>query len=424
MAIHHGLRRRLSLWRPVRAAVILSVYLAGVAALAFVWAVAPAHALVSSTGYARVVHQAELIAAVAARKATVASAVAASAMAASPASVALRVVAGPIGWGSLGVTAGLMLAQVYYSASDVTAIKTAATPPGGDQISHPTLGTWTVPSVVYNSQQAHVNYSIVAPCIDGNQYDWMVGPYPQYDLSFYNGPSGLGAVRPAAGGYWICHFAGQPGTATPQSGQVTEQDIVNYVNGLPESDPKSVESHTQGLGTEGQPTAAGNVTTESVNASELPSQVVPVANVQSTDTVVNPDAPVPQGTETTQTATQQSTRTTTTTTNPDGSVTEQTEEQATFSCTAGSHDARTFASIWLEHQAAWSAAPLFAQLTALKSLVWPSTLPVVSLPSTLFGNFSVDFAAWSAQFAAVRLILLGVVSIAAVRLVFAGRGGE
>ena len=406
--------------RACKATCALAAYLSGVWSLLLVLCISPAQALMSSTGYARVVHQAELIAAAAARKAAVASAVAASATSASPASVALRMVAGPVGWASLGVTAGLMLAEVYYSGSDVTAIKTAATPPGGDQISHPTLGTWTVPSVVYNSQQAHVSYTIVAPCIDGNQYDWMVGPYPEYDLSFYNGPSGLGAVRPAAGGYWICHFAGQPGTATPQSGQVTQQDIVNYVNGLPSSDPKSVESHTQAVGTEGQPTSAGNVTTEAVNASELPSEVVPVANVQSTDAVVNPDAPIPQGTQTTHNTSQDSTRTTTTTTNPDGSVTEETEEQASFSCSAGSHDSRTFATILQEHQARWSTAPLLGQLETLKNLVWPSSLPVLSMNSTLFGTMTVDFGAWSTQFGVLKTIVLFGAALAAVRIVFVG----
>ena len=101
--------------------------------LGFVWAlfvcfcIAPAESFaLETTQYARVVAQAERIAYLAAQRSSLASHVATAALAPSATSLAVRMVAGPVGWAALGVGAGLVLAQMYYSQADLLAVKTAA----------------------------------------------------------------------------------------------------------------------------------------------------------------------------------------------------------------------------------------------------------------------------------------------------------
>ncbi|MBK9112482.1 MAG: hypothetical protein IPM88_12605 [Nitrospira sp.] len=77
----------------------------------------------TATQYSRVVAQAERIAYLAAQRSALASQVAAAALAPSAASLAVRMVAGPVGWAALGVSAGLVLAQMYYSAADLSPSK-------------------------------------------------------------------------------------------------------------------------------------------------------------------------------------------------------------------------------------------------------------------------------------------------------------
>ena len=86
----------------------------------------------TATQYSRVVAQAERIAYLAAQRSALASQVAAAALAPSATSLAVRMVAGPVGWAALGVSAGLVLAQMYYSQPDLVAIKRAASPPTGN----------------------------------------------------------------------------------------------------------------------------------------------------------------------------------------------------------------------------------------------------------------------------------------------------
>jgi hypothetical protein len=96
---------------------------------------APAETIaLQSTQYARVVAQAERIAYMAAQRSTIAAQVAAAAVAPSPASMAIRLVAGPIGWAALGVAAGLIIADMYYSTADLQTVKQAASPPAGYSI--------------------------------------------------------------------------------------------------------------------------------------------------------------------------------------------------------------------------------------------------------------------------------------------------
>ncbi|MFO0730376.1 MAG: hypothetical protein U0361_05160 [Nitrospiraceae bacterium] len=90
---------------------------------------APVESLaLQTTQYARVVAQAERIAYLAAQRSSIAAKVAAAAVAPTPVSMALRLVAGPVGWAALGVAAGFIIADLYYSSTDLQGVKQAASP--------------------------------------------------------------------------------------------------------------------------------------------------------------------------------------------------------------------------------------------------------------------------------------------------------
>ncbi len=371
-----------------------------------------------ATNYARVVAQAERIAYLAAQKPSLSTAVASAAMATNPTSLAVRLVTGPVGWAALGVSAGLIIAQMYYSGSDLSALKQAATPAGGTSITHPNTGTFTVPSAAYNGQNATFSTTIGSPCAgDGNTYDWMIGPFNvQYAFQLPQ----VGTSRGGPYAFYVCHIAGGAGSYNQQSGTVTQADVEAYVETLPASDPQSVESHTQPAGL-GQPTPAGGQTTntQTVSPTEMPTTVKPKP-VPAGDSVVQDNVPPPPGSP--QQATQQQTATTTTTTtqNPNGSVTEQEQTQATVSCSTGDHEPRTFASVLQEHQAKWTSSGLLGAVNLLKTLVWPSGLPVISLPSSFFGQQSVNFNDWAWAFTAIRTLMIAIATLAAYRIIFVG----
>jgi hypothetical protein len=136
--------------------------------------------------------------------------------------------------------------------------------------------------------------------------------------------------------------------------------------------------------------------------------------------VVNPDATPPVGTQTTSSTSQQTTTTTTTTTNPDGSTTTQDDTTTTVQCSTGEHDLRSFGSILDQHLTTWRGSGIAGQLALLQSLTWPSDLPTISLNSSLFGNFSVNFNDWSTMFLALRAIVIAGASFAAYRIIFVG----
>ena len=116
------------------------------------------------------------------------------------------------------------------------------------------------------------------------------------------------------------------------------------------------------------------------------------------------------------------TTTTTTTQNPDGSTTQHEETQATTSCAVGSHESRTFGTVLQAHQTIWSTSGLLGTLNLLKSLTWPSTLPVIALPSAFFGSQQVDFNQWTWFFTVLRTLVIATASIAAYRIIFVGGG--
>ncbi|HJT20131.1 MAG TPA: hypothetical protein VJ746_06650, partial [Nitrospira sp.] len=224
--------------------------------LAWIWAVTPALALVSSTGYIRVVPQTAQLAYLGANRAAFISTISTAAAATSPASLGLRLVAGPVGWAALGVTAGLVMAQWYYSAAQLQQVKTNAAPQGMY-----TVNTGTGPLVfpgptgtqinsTYPEAQVQVNVNGYCDGADTTfTHDWSVGPFRDVTIFFYQGPDLRGGaivmIPPAIGkaSYYFCHRTGQPGSISAVSPSATSTDIVTYVNGLPATDPLSVESH-------------------------------------------------------------------------------------------------------------------------------------------------------------------------------------
>jgi hypothetical protein len=85
----------------------LTSYLTVIWGLLVSFCLAPGESLgQTATQYSRVVAQAERIAYLAAQRSTLASQVATAALAPSATSMAVRMVAGPVGWAALGVSAG------------------------------------------------------------------------------------------------------------------------------------------------------------------------------------------------------------------------------------------------------------------------------------------------------------------------------
>ncbi|SLM41747.1 membrane hypothetical protein [Nitrospira sp. ND1] len=395
---------------------------------------APAESLaLETTQYARVVAQAERIAYLAAQRSTLASQVATAALAPSASSFAIRLVAGPVGWAALGVGAGLVLAQMYYSQPDLAAIKTASSTPGGWQVESTNAGTQTFPGLGTNTP-ANANYpnasiqfsaTNVPLCAVDTEYlhDWVVGPFQSVSTAvFFSGNFFVNG--PAIGGQslYVCHRKGIPGSTAPLQDALippTAQQAANYVTGLPASDPKSIEAHTNPVGTTGTTQPADNTVSQPVSPSDMPTTVKPKP-VPAGDIVVVDSVPPPASTPQQNTQQQTTTTTTTTTQNPDGSTTKQEETEATTSCTAGTHENRTFGTVLQAHQTIWATSGLLSTLNLLKSLTWPSTLPVIALPSALFGNQQVDFNQWAWFFTVLRTLVIAIASFAAYRIIFVG----
>lgn len=371
----------------------------------------PAETLaLQSTQYARVVAQAERIAYLAAQRSTIAGSVAAAAVAPSPASMALRLVAGPVGWAALGVAAGLIIADLYYSAADLQAVKQAASPAAG----------YSIPG--------YTQFPVTA---GGNCPSPAGGCTGQWAKIHTNGTCDLSAYQiwPVPVGWafdgWLTCGAGSDMivvngtnlTITPQT--PTAQQVQDYLVQLPASDPKSIEAHSGPVGAGQSARPADAIQSQAVTPQELPTTVKPMP-VPAGDAIVADGVPPPSGSTQQTPSTQQTTTTTTTTQNPDGSTTQQEETQATASCAVGTHETRTFGTVLQQHQTAWSNSGLLGTLNLLKSLTWPSTLPVVALPSAYFGNQQVDFNQWSWFFVVLRTLVMALASLGAYRIIFVG----
>jgi hypothetical protein len=380
----------------------------------------------SSTGYVRTLNAAGSSAMFSAARPAQLSAVASAASAAGASALAMRFVAGA-GWVGLGVAVGLVLYEMYYTPTELAAVKAGATPPG----------TFSVPG--YTSTTLPISSGgtcASAPDVCFAPYDqWFMRPSSRTDIppgSLGCNDNGSAPLVPAGWFGWNSrtgfsgclarHPASSPSTAgSTLPGPVpTAAEINAWLSTLPANDPLSVQSNTTavGVGTATQP--AGTVLNQPVDATTVTTQVVPAAQVLPTDVVVDPNATKPAGTVTNNTTTQTTTTTTMTTVNPDGSTTKQDTDSAPVSCTSGNHELRTFGGILQDHMDLWKGSGLLSALNLLKTLTWPTAIPTYSLQSNLLGTFTLDFSAWSGMLTAIRSIIIAIAGFVAYRMVFVG----
>ena len=426
----------------IRAAVALGSYLGLTWLLLVMFCIWPkeALALVSPAAYARVVAQAEWIAYQAATKPAVVSAVAEAASAASPASIAIRAVAGPVGWAALGVMAGVALYQTFYSDAKVQAIAQVATPHLGQSLWTATAGNGVSVTVGPGLSNANMNHWATVQTsgsffdnLCGYGYTYVVGPFPANAVpgmspaSARQGPVAAQLEDGTPVNVYVCVAGGVTTPSTQTSSAVSKQDATTYLNSLPAANANSIASNSKPLGLGATPDTASQVQSVPVapgtsGASQMQTSVKPAAQVLPTDIVVAQNVPPPAGIQTTSPTTQQSQTTTTTVTNPDGSKTETKTTTATSSCAAAAgHEQRTMGTVLAQHQALWNSSGLIGAVNLLKNLTWPTSLPVIDLPSAMFGTQHVDFNQWAWAFTALRTLLIAVASLAAYRIIFVGR---
>jgi len=393
--------------------------------LAWIWAVTPALALVSATGYVRVVPNTAQLAYLGAHRAALISTVAQAAAVTSPSSVAIRLVAGPVGWAALGVSVGLALMQIHYSQPELAAVKTAASPPGAMVKADGSALGWTAltaGSCLWSACTVGQTQASV-PVPNGKPIQNCGNPST---APAYAGWTSAEQWQCPAGGCgcfwsWLMTYNGANGNnlARPTLTEPTPQQVTDYLTGLAPTSPNSVEANTQSLGQGVSPQSAASETSTAVSPTDLPTTVKPVGQVAPTDAVVDPNAPKPSGTESVP-ATQTTTSTTTTTTNPDGSTTEATQESASVSCSGNEHDARSFGSILQTHFTTWQGSGLLSALSILQTLTWPETLPTITFSSTTWGTHQVDFNQWAAVFTVLRTLTIAGAGFAAYRIIFVG----
>jgi hypothetical protein len=227
-------------------------------------------------------------------------------------------VAGPVGWAALGVSAGLVLAQMYYSQPDLVAIKQTASPPTGNWTYSYNGQTYTI-RITTSRAVRHPQRSVPG----GLMFGYLGSPTP-----------GMTSAGPTN---WWC----PPSPAQQTTGTPTSTDIQQYLLGQSPTDPNAIEQHTIPVGTTGTTQPADNTVSQPVSPTEMPTTVKPKP-IPAGDIVVADNVPPPASTPQQNTQQQTTTTTTTTTQNPDGSTTEQEETQATTSCTVGAHESRTF----------------------------------------------------------------------------------
>lgn len=415
----HVLSRLFSHRPPLRAILALSGYAALLYTVAVFLCLWP-QLLFAATGYSRIMTAAQFNAMMVARQASQVSAAAQAVALAGPGtSVAVRTITAATGWPGLAIGAGLVLAQLYLNPQQVQDIKNASAPPGTRDI--------------LNYQEplgAQLHQCPPGPACQPGWEEYMIVDTP--------GPNGnnvgchlesVGAPPPGWNGWFsgpgqhTClafRFTGNPNPSQDPEPQVaTPPDIQNYWNQHP-TDPNSPAANTTPVGSGASPTDATTIINDPVTPNDAPTTVVPSNQVPDDSVMIDPDATPPAGTQTNSTSNQQTTTTTTTTTNPDGSTTTQDDTTTTVQCSSGDHDLRSFGSILDEHLTTWRSSGIAGQLALLQSLTWPSDLPTISLNSSLFGNFSVNFNDWSGMFLALRAIVIAGASFAAYRIIFVG----
>ena len=412
----------------MRKIVVKGLYLLVTDMIAMYLVLVPAHALTSTTGYVRVIPATAVGAYLGANRAAVITSLATSMAVPSAASVAVRLVAGPVGWAGLAVTAGLALAQFYYSNADVTALRTA-TNGDGSMVSgiNTKMPFTTLSSGSCTSGSSCAPSTQHAKLDDPNAY-----PYCGYYWTAPPAPPGwTTSVGPKAGvtlttGCTTCceyTYTNQNAASSQNAlpgyvGPADAPHLANYLGGLPTTDAKAPEQKVQPIGEGVTPTEPSDKTTIAVSPTQVVPTVKPIGSVAPSDAVVDPNANPVAPTTTTQTQTQ--TTTTTTTTNPDGSKTET--SAGTASCTTSTHDSRSFGSILQSHMSAWQGSGLLSALNLLKTLTWPSDLSSYGLSSTVLGGatFAINFAEWGGIITALRSLIIALAGFVAYRIIFVG----
>jgi len=407
------------------------VYGTGYAALTGIYLLcallSPALALqLDTTKYVRVIAQAEAIALQAAQKATVADAVAAAAVIPTPTSVAVKVVAAGL---AIGVPLGLALWQTYYSGSDLTHLVSRFTQPAGLTLNGQLPGAWaSCPSsgvlngISYNCSGGSYDYAVEwGACSDGSMR------FPYLGSTGWGQLSGqyVGGGCPDIKQVWV-HLVGGANPPTVSTGSPpTQAQVSASIQNLSSSDTDSVENHTTPAGVGVAPVSAPQVTTLTQVLTDLNTAVKKLTDLLGTDIVVAQNVPPPQNVTITTNVTTNTTNVSnvSSVTNADGSTTttEQKAETSSASCTSNAKDPRTFATVLQAHQQLWQATGLVASLNALKNLTFPGAVPVITLPTHLFGTFTLDFTRWAWVFTAIQSIMIAFAGMVAIRIVFVGR---
>ena len=297
----------------MRKTLTLALYLGCVELLSYLLVVCPAYSFQvssSTTGYVRVASQAAMSSMVAAQRAATLASVAPLISGASAGSVAVRLVAGSLGWPALGIVAGMTLAMLYYNSTQVAAIKAGAAAPGAI-----TIPGW--PGALQSGAKFGACTATSTPSCTAAYDQYLIngttGVGPGCNYSPPDGWSGPWTIAGFAGQCGYLHYASSPSTAGSQAAgaAATPQQLATYIGNLPAADPNSVESNTVPVGAQVAPTPADATASNPVPSTGLATTVVPATSVQPTDTVVNPNATPPTGTETTKTQSQPTTGTST-----------------------------------------------------------------------------------------------------------------
>lgn len=409
----------------MRQAVKVGLYLffVDLVAVFLVWSPVEAFIISSTTGYSRVVTQAAQTAYIASHRAQIISQLAPAVTAASAGSVAIRAVAGPIGWASIGVSAGLVIAGMVYDSSEIAQVKsnaaTAAGLPNEIQVNGQTMPSGS--AITFTNCDG----GLYNGCIDvmlvpnGLQQESCTGtsssPPSGWTAQSRQWSSVNGGATACYDNYrWTYNGSNLATRAASVPGTPTAQHVSDYLTSLPSGNALAPESQNQPAGTT-NPTPTGTTTVDlPVSPVEMPTTVKPSNQGATGDAVVNPNAQAPI--QTTDTSTQSTT--TTTTTNQDGSTTST--DTASVQCNAGEHDQRTFGSILQSHYDVWSASGLVGTLNLIKNLTWPETLPTYTLTSTIFGTMTFNFNSWSGIFTALRTLIIAAAGFVAYRIIFIG----
>lgn len=434
---------------------LLRVYALGVGYLSVVYlvmvavALSPAYALQNPTvNYSRVVAQAEMIAAKAFQRATIADAVAAAAIVPTPVGLGIKALALGL---TVGVPLGLALRETYYPSAKLAAIKAAAAPStgsviaGGSGLVVPAGHRGTCPITIPITYQDlnHNTHNDVWDCSSfggGSGTSLIVVLFSSSAAALAGTPSGWTYTNIESNG-GDDHYYGQPSPTyrsyyraganqwTDQAGTpATKAQVSTYVQGLASTDPNSIEANTvnQGVGAAAPAHEVGTQVVTIVNNIDNSTHVVQAP--APGDVVVNPSVPPPAQTtitnNTTNNNTSTVTTTTTTTNNQNGSTTTvatSSDTQTSVSpCVTQGHQPDTLGSTLARHQAAWKTSGLVSTLTQLQGLAWAGTPPVLSLSTHLFGTFTVDFGAssWAFVYVVMRTIFLAAAGLVSVRIVF------